>query len=233
MSLASALAEASDRPVGVVRALLDGLPSAARTDPLPVGKLERPAGLGPLLPAHKRYLAGRGFDADELVARWNLQALGPNLGALSWRIYIPIQNAAGIQVSWTTRAIGDVPHGQRYRGAARTQSAVPRGDCLFGIEHVRHACVVTEGQFDVLWGGYGFVATAGVGFSPAQILALADIPVRAILFDNAPAARRRAHQLATRLAPFSGETYVVSTSGPDPASSPRAEAAELRNRFLE
>lgn len=230
--LAAALAEASGRRPAEVRALLGELPTVAQEAAPPPGKLELPAGLGPLEPVHRRYLEKRGFDPDELAERWGVQGIGLLGGKLAWRIFLPLRDQTGRTVSWTTRAIGNVPHGERYRGAKREQSLVPRGDCLGGIEHVRHAAVVCEGMFDSAWVGPGAVWTAGVGYSRGQIAALAEIPVRAILFDREPAAQRRAHALAARLSVFSGETYVIETSGPDPATSPRAEAAEIRARFL-
>lgn len=231
--LAAALAAITDRRVGEIRALLAGLPTPAVAEPAePAGKLELPPGLGPLEPAHRRYLQGRGFDPDELASLWGIQGLGLAAGKLAWRVFLPLRDALGATVSWTTRAIGNVPHGERYRGAKREQSARPRGDCLGGIEHVRHAAVVCEGAFDAMWVGPGAVWTAGVGYGRGQIAALAEIPVRAILFDREPAAQRRAQALAARLAVHGGETYVIETSGPDPATSPRAEAEEIRRRFL-
>ncbi len=230
--LAATLASAANRKPGEVRDLLAGLPSAPVVQTEQPGKLELPPGLGPLEAAHRRYLEKRGFDPDELVATWGIGGIGLTGGPLAWRIFLPLRTGRLETVSWSTRAIGNVPHGERYRGAKREQSARPRSECLGGIEHVRHAVVVCEGFFDAAWVGPGAVWTAGVGYGRGQIAALADIPVRAILFDREPAAQRRAHALAARLSMFGGETVVLETSGPDPATSPQSEAAEIRARFL-
>jgi hypothetical protein len=231
--LAKALADASGQPYRVVRELLGGVVPEQPLDPVK-GKLVLPDGLEPLGPLHRDYLAGRGFDPDHVAELWGLKGIGSGHGVMSWRVYIPIRNAQGQQVSWTTRAIGDkIPHGLRYRGASAEQSLVPRSECLFGIEHVRSSCVVCEGQMDVIAVGPGAVCTAGVGFSRAQILTIAEIPTRCIVFDSEPSAQKRAKELASRLSLYDGETHIATVSGPDPASSPKEDLQELRSLFLE
>lgn len=232
LSLVRALADITEKPAGFIRQLLGGLtPEPVKEEPK--GKLTVPPGVGPLLGPHRAYLAKRGFDPDQLVAEWGIGALGPLAGRLAWRIYIPIFDVSGTQVSWTTRAIGAVPHGERYRGASKLESSVPRGEVLYGAHRARHAVIAVEGPFGVFWGGPGFICTAGIGFSRPQVLQLSRYPVRAILFDREPSAQRRAHALATQLECFPGETYILQTSGGDPDTSPRAEAEEIRSRFLE
>lgn len=230
--LATALAAVCHKPTSVITSLLGGLEQAP-VPAQPKGKLVVPAGVGPLSGPHRDYLARRGFDPDQLASEWGIGALGPLAGRLAWRIYIPVFDAEGTQVSWTTRAIGDVPHGERYRGASRSESAVPRGEVLYGAHKARHAVVAVEGPFGVYWGGPGFVCTAGVGFSRTQVLQLSQYAVRVILFDSEPAAQRRAKALADQLECFPGDTYVIQVSGGDPDTSPRAEADEIRSRFLE
>jgi len=193
------------------------------------GRLVLPSGVGELEPAHRRYLESRGFDPDELAAFWKLQGIGRH-PRLAWRIFIPVHQDGEV-VSWTTRAIGDVPHGQRYRGAERDQEAVPRRDVLYGEDHVRHAVVVHEGQFDVYRTGPGAVCTAGTGFSSGQIRRLSRYPLRVICFDQGAAAQIRARELADALAPFPGETLVARLSAKDAATAPESEIRELR-RFL-
>lgn len=232
LPLAVALSEASGRPVGAVRALLGGLAPESAPEAAP-GRLELPAGLGDLEPAHRRYLEKRGFDPDELIEQRGVRGIGELGGALAWRLFLPVRDRAGRTVSWTTRAIGNVPHRDRYRGAAREQSAVPRGECLGGEDLAGHAVAVCEGAFSSFRIGPGGVWTAGVGYSRAQILKIARYPVRVICFDNEPAAQRRATALARSLEAFAGETYVVVVSAADPAEASQEEINEIRRRFLE
>lgn len=232
-NLVEALSLISEQPYGAIKALLGGLVPESPTTPKKLGKLELPPGIGPLLAPHRRYLQRRGFDPDELAEKWGIKGIGPCAGKYSWRIFLPIYGPDGTTVSWTTRAIGDVPHGDRYRGASREQSAIPRGEVLFGEHLAKHAVVVVEGPFGAIWGGPGFVCTAGVGFSRAQILRISKHSVRCILFDNEPAAQRRARSLANQLACFSGETHIIQTSGSDPDTSPLSERDEIRSLYLD
>jgi len=227
MGLASALALISGQPYAKIRALLGDL-APQPTEPQIRGRLEIPAHCADLAGCHRRYLEGRGFDPDEIVAKWGVKGIGPDGGLYKFRIFIPIHGPRGKMVSWTTRAIGDVPRGHRYRGASRAQSAVPRGELLYGEEHVRHAVVVTEGPFDAWRIGYGAVATAGVGYSRAQILRLSKYSVRCVCFDSDVAAQKRARDLARQLACFGGDTMVIELSGKDPATAPPDEIRELR-----
>lgn len=262
-----ALSDASGVPLGIVAARLRADVDAEPIRDAPAGVYTPPAGVGPLMAPHRRYLERRGLDPDEMAAVWGIGGTGPaheiprstkNVvtadkklcggdktdtatiapvpsapqRVLPWRIFIPFTRA-GVPVSWTTRAIGDVPHADRYRGAKREESAVDRGSLLFGEDYVLHGVVIFEGPFDVMWFGPGGVCTGGVSYSPGQISRLARYPVRAVCFDNEPAAQRRARKLAAELELFPGATYVVRTSGPDPASSPAADRDELRKMFVD
>lgn len=195
----------------------------------PPGVLKVPAGVGPLLPAHKRYLRGRGFDPDTLTAIWGLGGIGiaPRLG---WSIYIPITRHGAV-VSWTTRTIGDGP--RRYQGAGPTEEAWPAKSWLYGLDLCRHAVIVVEGPADAWRIGPGAGAVMGLSYSAAQVAAIAAYPIRAICFDNEPAAQARAGRLADDLAPFRGETYRVCLDAKDPGGAQVDEIAELRARFLE
>lgn len=235
-SLAEVLAEILEKPVREVRSLCGDLdrPRLFEGDEKP-GRLELPAGITELLPVHRRYLEGRGFDPDELVDRWKIQGIGVAV-RLAWRIFIPIHKDLEV-VSWTTRTpTDDGEPTNRYRGAKRHQERVHRKAILYGADQARSGVVVHEGPFDVWATGPGAVCTCGVGFSRAQVRQLARYPVRAVCFDNDPAAQRRARQLAAELEVMPGETYVVRLDAKDAASAVKerpAELRELRKRFLD
>lgn len=212
-----------------------GVPYAIAKDfardagPLPGGEIERtklvePAGRGPLLRIHRKYLEGRGFNPDELVRTWELEGIGRAV-ALSWRIYIPITFKER-RVSWTTRTVGDVP--ARYISASPTQEAMNHKHTLYGLDFVRHSTIVVEGPADAWRVGPGAVATLGTGYSDAQVLLLSKVPYRYICFDRSPSAQRRANDLAAELAPFPGETHVVELDADDPGSASPKEIKMLR-----
>jgi hypothetical protein len=176
-------------------------------DKAPRGTLSKPAGCGELLPAHRNYLRGRGFDPEELVRLWGIQAVGQSW-EYAWRLVIPI-TLRGEVVSWTTRAVGKVPLGARYRAAPPGREAVRGKSLLYGMDYARQSVVACEGHPDVWAVGPGAVATGGTGYTRAQLLALSRIPRRAVCFDAEPEAQARARRLCDDLSCFCGLTVNV------------------------
>lgn len=232
VGIVEALSEASGKPKHEIAALLGGLAPDRGPVQEVSGKYTPPLEIGDLLPAHRKYLIARGFDPDELYAKWGVRGIGRDGGKYAWRVFIPVKNEFGEAVSWTTRAIGDVPHNDRYRGAKREESKIPRGDCLGGAEHARSSVIVCEGFFSAARVGPGAVWTAGVGYSRGQILRLSKYARRAILFDSDPAAQIRARKLADQLACFDGETVIATIDAADPAEASDEEVETLRERFI-
>lgn len=231
--LADLIADVTGRKPADAKRLVAGLEHAYTPKRDEVrGRLVLPPRVGELLPAHRQYLAGRGFDPDEVAELWKVQGIGVG-GRLQWRLFIPIHEAGEV-VSWTTRAVGDkVPMEDRYRGAKRDEEVYPRKRLVYGLDKVMHAVVVCEGPTDVWRIGPGAVCTCGTGWSYGQVRRLSRFPLRVVCFDNEPSAQRRARSLSDQLAPFPGETYVVRLSGKDAASSSQEEIKELRRRFLD
>lgn len=193
-------------------------------------RLQVPAGVGPLLGAHRRYLRGRGFDPDEVQRLWQVQGIG--LAAkLGWRLFIPIVQF-GETVSWTTRSIGS--GSARYLSASPEQELISMKRVLYGEDYARHSIVVCEGPIDVWAIGPGAVGTLGVSYTRDQVTRIGQYLVRVICFDSEPAAQRRARRLATELTVFAGETHVVELeTGGDAAEASRSEIADLRARWLD
>lgn len=230
-NLARALAEVSGRPLGEVLRLLGGLEGRrAPREERPRGKLVLPSGVGPLLPAHRRYLRGRGLDPAAVARLWGVGGIGI-APRLSWRLFVPVTHR-GRTVSWTTRSIAD--KGRRYHGASPAEEELPAKSVLYGADLARGAIVVVEGPADCWAVGPGAVATLGVSYTRAQLLAMSRYPVRAVCFDAEPEARRRARRLAADLSAFPGVTEVAELeTGKDASRASPAEVAELRKRFLE
>lgn len=196
----------------------------------PTGFLRKPAGvLDELPPVHARYLHSRGFNAKSIRAIWGVGAIA-NQPRLGWRLYIPIFDASGREVSWTTRAIG---RGKRYHSASPGEESVHHKRLLYGEHLAGRSAVVVEGPTDAWRIGPGAVATLGVGYSRAQVLRLSRFASRTVCFDNSPEAQKRARALCAELAGFRGETTLIELSGEDPATSPAREIAEVRASFLD
>lgn len=189
------------------------------------GRLVLPDGLGPLLPPHRRYLKGRGYDPDELAAVWGLQGIG--LAArLAWRLFIPVTRR-GVTVSWTTRSLTD--GGRRYVAADESQEAVPAKSLLYGADLVPgRAVIVVEGPADAWAVGPGAVATLGTSTSSAQVRRLLRYPVRYLCFDSEPGGQRRATRLLRDLSAFAGRTFNVVLDAKDPGSAKPKELRALR-----
>lgn len=192
------------------------------------GKLILPDNLGPLLPAHKKYLKGRGYDPKEMENLWGIKGIGIS-AELQWRIWIPI-HLHGKVVSWTTRAIID--EGLRYQSAKAEQEKINAKDLLYGEDYCRSTVIVHEGPLDVWRTGPGSVATLGIDFSEAQVDRIAKYPVRVICYDSEPAAQRQARKLTFVLEMFPGTTYNVILRGKDASASDPREIRKLRRRFL-
>lgn len=193
------------------------------------GKLQLPFGVGSLLPVHKNYLRQRGFSAKELSRLWGLMGIGL-AGHLAWRLFIPIHHK-GQMVSWTTRSL--CGQGVRYVNARPDQESQRAKELLFGEDYCRHACIVTEGPFDVFRIGPGAVATMGLACTPNQVEKLTRFPVRVVVYDNEPLAQVRAGKLCAQLEAFPGSTYLVQLDADDPGSASRREIQLLRRSFLE
>jgi len=214
-SLASILVELTGRPFRDVLPRLQNVRLKRQEAREHSGRYRVPNGVGELRSVHKRYLMARKVD-EATAALWGLQGLGL-AGNLSWRIFMPIR-LRGEPLSWTTRSLGS---GMKYISARPEEETVPCKHLLYGEDLAGGSVVVVEGPFDAIRIGPGAVATLGVRTTSYQILRIARYADRSILFDNEPAAQRRAQQLADRLSIFPGRTRVVEIDAPaDPPNSP-------------
>ena len=212
--------------------LLDDVPTERVERKAHTGKLAIPPEVGPLQDAHRLYLAGRGFDPDQLTQLWGIRGLGPVpwRPQLQWRVFIPIHHQ-GETVSWTARAIGD---GSRYYSASDAEETMPHKSILYGADYARHAVIVVEGPTDAWAIGPGAVALCGIAYTPAQLTAISRYAVRGVCFDTSTAAQARARALCDALGALDGETIRLTLeSGEDPADADRAEIAQIRREILD
>lgn len=204
--------------------MMDGIDTTKRVEVKHRGTLKLPTPLVDLMPAHRKYLRGRGFDPDRLIDLWQLKATGP-VSSLPWRVVVPIIYH-GETVSWTSRKIND--KGLRWRSASADQEAINHKTLLYGLDYIRHTAIVVEGPSDVWAIGPGAVGTCGTGFSRAQVARLCRLPRRIVCFDNSAPAQRRARDLCDALEPFAGETMNVVLDADDPGSASKREINALR-----
>ena len=225
------LAELTGEHPATLHRLLAGAFSIVSTPPeKPKGKLTIPSGVGPLLPAHHRYLERRGLDPHQLEQLWGVKGIGLAT-RLAWRIWIPI-HLHGEIVSWTTRSISDKAN-LRYITAKVEEESTPAKELLYGADHARHSIVIVEGPIDVWKIGPGAVATLGISYSRAQLRRMAEFPLRVVCFDNEPKAQERAMKICHELKDFHGTTKRVVLRSKDPRSASKWEIKKLRKEFLE
>lgn len=190
-------------------------------------RVKLPRGLEALGRAHRAFLRGRGFEAEEIERVWGIRGLGMDAD-LSWRIWIPVNDRNGRLASWTTRAIGT--RGRRYISARPEEERVPLKSLLYGEDLAGDRIVVVEGPTDAWAIGPGAVATFGLSYTDEQVAAVARHPTRAVCFDAEPGARLAAERLIRRLEGLPGRTEIIELeTGKDPASIDPGELEELKN----
>ena len=193
--------------------LKDVIPEKLPDDIKTTGKLQLPYHSQTLLPQHKDYLKSRGYRPKDIMQLWQIKAIGA-APRLSWRILIPIHKHGQV-VSWTTRTISKRSDIKRYYSASPVEESYPHKKLLYGADYARHAVAVVEGPTDVWAGGPGFVGTFGLSLTNEQIVAIASYPVRAVCFDNTPAAQRAAKKLVGLLSTLPGTTYHITLDSDD------------------
>ena len=225
------LSRASGKPLREVLKLLGFADRRTAAPSVHTGKYTPPPKIIDLPPAHRRYLESRGFNPDTLAQMWGIRGIG--LAArLKWRIWIPICNAKGRPVSWTTRSIA-AESSSRYMSADPSEESVSAKSLLYGEQFCKHAVIIHEGPIDVWRTGPGACGTLGLQVTAPQMLKIARYPQRWICFDAEKAAQKRAQALADSLAVFPGETGIVCLeTGKDAALADEAEIVELRKLLL-
>ena len=193
------------------------------------GKLELPRHVNPIMDAHRRYLEGRGFDVDQLVNLWGIQATSI-LSKPSWSVFIPIVYR-GEFVSWTTRAIGANAR-TRYVSAKPSQEIYHHKDLLYGEDLCGTSIAVLEGPLDVWAVGPGATCTFGTNFTRAQVRKIANYPNRVICYDSTREGQMQARRLCQALAAFPGTTTNVVLDAKDAAETNTNERNQLKALLL-
>lgn len=196
-----------------------------------------PTNCGPLLPMHKQYLAGRGFDPDRLESEWGLMGTGPisNLDGSDYRFRViaPIR-WDGDTVSFQGRDISDRQFA-KYKTCLPEREAIHHKDILYGRQEAwGRTGLVVEGITDVWRFGPISVGTFGIKFKRPQIRTIAKSFDRSfILFDPEPQAQWMARVLATALNDFpNGHVSTVIELEQDPGSMSQEDADYLLKTLI-
>ena len=164
--------------------------------------------------AERKYLEKRSFDADYLHEKYGVVG-GGITGKWKFRIIIPLYYK-GKLASWTARSILskkelkelNIP---RYKNLSADESAVNPKDLLFNLDNANgDEVVLTEGPFDVMRFGDGFVCSLGTQLTQNQIKLLVEKYKKVyIMFDNEEEAWKKAHKYAVQIASMGLDVEVV------------------------
>lgn len=210
---------------------------------------------GTLQPYHIKYLRGRGFRAQQLVARYGIKGTGPSgtwrghdyaKGAdvaveFPMRIIIPIHDIEGRLVNFQGR---DVTGKQklRYKGCPVDMAATHHKHLLYGAHlcRDRRRIVVVEGVFDQWRMGPGSVCTFGTSLTREQVRLLSLWEEVLFCFDPEYEAQERARGVALDIAACGRKVWLVrndcglNADGEvrDPGDLSQAEADALMRELM-
>lgn len=194
---------------------------------------KRPNGVIDLLPQHRRYLEGRGFDPDELASTWGVRATGPASYLdhidYSHRIFIPIE-WDGREVSFQTRDFTNKSD-LKYKACPMERETQHHKHILYGHPRCfqRRVGIAVEGVTDV-WrlGDYAF-AVFGISYKEEQVTEIARrFDTVAIVFDGGETtAQRRMRTLRDQLRAGGLESKYIWIPAGDPGSMSQDDASHL------
>lgn len=176
-----------------------------KTVDVPGGKLKK---------SHKEYLEGRGFDADYLIEKYDLRAVGKKTETslereYKNRIIIPIVDRRNKIISFQGRDITGKEK-IRYKGCHINKSVVNYKHTLYGLPFASNdQCALVEGVVDQWAMGDGFLGTFGTALTAQQIKEISYFERTFILFDPEPTAQALAEKYAYQLAALDRKVEVV------------------------
>jgi len=176
------------------------------------------------------FLKKRGFDSDEIVAKWGVKTIAHN-APMGWkhRLFIPIEFKTSI-VSYQARAcVEDVL--PKYRTCNRDKELIFHKHILYGADKATgNSVVVVEGVTDVWRLGFGAVATFGTNVTSQQRIMLRRWKKIFILFDTDEhgAGQRAGLKLANALSGYRDlEVHLIQLEHGDPGELFPEQAKKL------
>lgn len=190
--------------------------------------VKAPVGCGKLQKAHIRYLKSRNFDHKKLAETWGLMGTNHLSANWRWRIIAPIHDVESRIVAYTGRALA-YEIDPRWKTTEEDLMAVEPKSLIYGIEKAdpNTGVLVVEGPSDVWRMGPGAVGLLGIDWKVEQAAQLKKFQRRYIMFDPGTTSQRRARELAQWLAPFPGETEVITGIPSDPGDLSDQEAKNI------
>lgn len=189
-------------------------------------KTKKPPHMESLSKIHRHYLKQKNFNPTKLTKEWNLKATKGLSGKWSWRIIAPILNKEWMVVGYTGRTL--TPNTKpKWKHSKNENMSIDPKTLLYGIERTKNKILIVEGASDVWRMGPGAVGTFGINWKMEQAIILKTFSHRFIMFDPEKEAQKQAKKLANWLAPFPGETEIISGIDTDPGDLDQSEADNI------
>jgi len=189
-------------------------------------KAKKPLHMESLSKIHRQYLKKRGFIPSKLAQEWSLSGTKGLSGSWSWRVITPIFNVSWQIVAYIGRAINPETKPKWKISHNEEMSEEPK-KLLYGIQKIKDRVLIVEGPSDVWRMGPGAVAVLGINWKEEQAFILKNVSHRFIMFDPEKEAQKQAEKLAAWLAPFPGETEIISGLKTDPGDLNQDEANKI------
>jgi DNA primase len=175
---------------------------------------------------HKRYLAKRGFDPDEIIRKYGVLGTG-FVGFYAHRIVIPIYYNGQI-VSFQTRDITGQAEA-RYITCPADRELLPMKSILYNLDNCSlRKAIVVEGVFDCWRLGDNCCSVFGISYTTDQVLLLAErFDKVLIVFDNEEFAKEKAKILGNDLALLGLDVELFFPDGKDPADMNEEEINKI------
>jgi hypothetical protein len=189
-------------------------------------KVKQPPSLYPLTKKYLKKLKKKKFDLKSLINNWDLSMTKGLSGEWNWRIIVPIKDSENNIVAYTGRAI-DPDKKPRWLNSKNEDMAIDPKKLIYGIEKIVNRVLIVEGPSDVWRMGPGAVGLFGIDWKVEQASILKDFYYRFIMFDPEKEAQKQAEKLAKWLAPFPGETEIITGMKTDPGDLSQVEADNI------
>jgi len=190
-------------------------------------KTKQPPNMGLFSNSHFSYLIQRRFNPPKLRREWNLKGTKGISSEWSWRIIAPIFNESELIVSYAGRSLNPKAK-PKWKFSHKEEMSDDPKKMIYGIEKAQDRVLIVEGISDVWRMGVGAVALLGIDWKIEQAFILKNFSHRFIMFDPEIQAQKKAKELADWLAPFPGETEIISGLPSDPGDLDQDEA----NRYM-
>jgi len=193
-------------------------------------ELKTPGSISPLTLPHRRYLASRGYDPDEISATWEVGSTG-RLGRYKNRIYIPIHKDNQV-ISYTTRYPGTTEN--KYKACSEEDEVYHHKFSIYGVDQISgDTALIVEGPTDVWRIGPGAGALFGDQFTMPQVRTLVKRFKRVfILMDPDDAGQEAAPKLSDLLLLYNVDAEIlVDDAGNDPGDMSGDDIQHLRKEI--